>query len=159
MIKEIYKIKIDFDALEKWRDKDRDDIPPTSFIAIYKALGLVEKAVEYQKDHPEFEVIPLDNIFCNTSTHRRLKSFLEEIWATYSLDIDKDDHVYWDTRKWKKGKKHYAKTLKTSIKASLALDFQSYCPGIDDELGVNEIVLGYYVPDEDSEVIVNKEEA
>ena len=148
MFKEIYRMTIDFDALEKWRDKDHDDTPPTSFISIYKALGIIEKALDYQKEHPDFEVIPLDNIYCNAATHQRLKKFLENIWATYSLDIDEDNHVFWDTAKWAKGKKHYAKKLKNIVRASLSLDFVSYCPGIDDELGVNEIVLGALIPEE-----------
>ena len=158
MIKVIYKTKIDFNALEAWRDKDRDDIPPTGFIAVYKALGIAEKAFEYQKEHPEFEVIPLDNIFCNTMTHRLLKKFIEEIWSTYSLDIDDDNHVFWDTKKYAKGKKHYAKKLKAVVRGSLAYDLASYCPGIDDELGVNEIVLGILVPDEGPQEIIEQEE-
>ena len=147
MIQEILKIKIDFDALEQWRDADRDDIPVTNFIGLYKALGIVKAANDYKQDHPDFEVIPLDNIFCNTMTHRLLKKFIEDIWATYSLDIDEDNHVFWDTRKYPKGKKHYAKKLKKIVRSSLAYDFASYCPGIDDDLGVCEIVLGILVPD------------
>ncbi len=153
MIKEIYKTKIDFKKLEQWRDKERDDIPPTNFIAIYKALGIVDAAVNYQKEHEGFEVIPLDNIFCNTMTHRLLKKFIEEIWSTYSLDIDEDNHVFWVTSKWPKGKKHYAKKLKSNARGSIHLDFTSYCPGIDDDLNVGEIVLGVVVPDEEKEQV------
>ena len=149
MIEVIYKTKIDFDALDKWRDSSRGDIPPVSCIGIYKALGIVEKAIEYKEKHPEFEVVPLDNIFCNLSTHKRIREFLKEIWRTYSLKLDADNHIYWDTRKYKKGTKHYVKTLSKTIEASLYDDFVGYAPGIDDNLGVNEIVLGILVPDEE----------
>ena len=74
MIQEIFKVTIDFDKLLKWRDKDRDDIPVCGFIALYKALGIVEAAQNYKKDHPDFEVIPLDNIFFPGSEFRNSKS-------------------------------------------------------------------------------------
>lgn len=147
MIQILYLTKIDFNELEAWRDTERDDIPPTNFIAIYRALGIVDQILEYKKDHPDFEPIPLDNIACNTSTLRRLKSFLEEMWSTYSLNIDADEHIFWDTKKWPKGKKHYAKKIKKTIMASLYDDFRDHCPGIDDELNVNEICFRIYVPD------------
>lgn len=147
MFKEIYKTKIDFDALAEWRDKDRDDIPVSGFIGLYKALGIIQAANDYKKEHEDFEVIPLDNIFCNLSTHQRLKHFIENNWSVYSLDIDADDHVFWDTSKFPKGQKHYAKTLKAAARNAVLYDFASFAPGLDDELGVNEIVLGIVVPD------------
>lgn len=148
MDKIIYKTKVDTDELGKWRDPERDDIPPTSFIAIYKALGIVDAITEYKKDHPDLEVVPVLNVQCNTLTHSVLKKFLENIWAIYSLDIDADNHVFWDTSKWAKGKKHYAKKLKTRIAASLYDDFKNYCPGINDELGVGEIAFVVPQPEE-----------
>lgn len=147
MVQEILKVKIDFDELAKWRDKDRDDIPVNGFISIYKALGIIDAAHNYKKDHPEFEVIPVENIFCNLSTHRRLKAFIEEMWSVYSLDIDGDNHVFWDTSKYPKGKKHYKKKLKAIARTAIQYDFVSFAPGLDDGLGVNEIVLGIVVPD------------
>jgi len=149
MIQEILKVKIDFKKLSEWRDKDRDDIPACGFIGVYKALGIVEAAQNYKKDHPDFEVIPLDNIFCNIATHRRLKHFIEDMWSVYSLDIDADNHVFWDTSKYPKGKKHYAKTIKSTPRAALNYDFASFAPGIDEDLGIDEIVLGISVPDEE----------
>lgn len=147
MIQEILKIKIDFDALEKWRDADRDDLPIVGFVSLYKALGIVQAANDYKKDHPDFEVIPLDNIFCNLSTHRRLKSFIENNWQVFSIDIDRDYHVFWDTSKYAKGKKHYAKKMKAVVRNAVSWDFASYAPGLDEELGVNEIVLGISIPE------------
>ena len=147
MEKEIYRTKIDFDALEAWRDEEHDNIPPIGFLSVYKALGIVAEVDKHTKEDPDFKVVPATNIFCNLSTHRRLKRFLEDIWSTYSLKIESDNTVVWDTKKWKKGKKHYAKTISGVIKNSLLQDFVDYCPGIDDDLGVNEIVFKIEIPD------------
>ena len=147
MRKVLFKTKIDFEALEAWRDEERDNIPPIGFLSVYKALGIVTEIDKYCKEHEDFKVMPDVNIFCNLSTHRRLKKFLEDIWSTYSLKITADNTVAWDTKKWKKGKKHYAKSISGVIKNSLIQDFANYAPGIDDELGVNEIIFAIDEPD------------
>ncbi len=147
MFKEILKIKVDFDALEKWRDPNHDDLPVLGFISLYRALGIVEAATKCQKENPDFEVIPVENIHCNFSTHRRLKSFIENNWKVFSIDIDADEHVFWDTSKFPKGKRHYPKKLKAAARNAVSYDFISHAPGVDDELGVNEIVFGVYEED------------
>lgn len=156
MLQEIFKTTINFDELENWRDPERDDIPVTSFIGFYKAIGIFEKAQEYKKDHPDFEPIPIINIFCNTNTHKAITKFIERMWKIYSLKIDGDNHVVWDTRKWKKGEKHYAKALSKTVHRCLygyRGDFSSYCPGIDGNIPDNEIVLGIILPDEEDTTV------
>ena len=144
----IFKTKIDFKALEQYRDANNDDLPITGFISIYRAIGLLDALIAYRKDHPDFQLCPLDHIFCNISTNKRLKALIEDNWSTFSLDIDSDNHVYWDTKKYPKGTKHYKKKIKAVPKASISQDFIDYCPGIDDDLGVNEIVFMIITPDE-----------
>lgn len=152
MIQEILKVKIDFKKLEKWRDPDLDDIPVASFIGLYKALGIEDALVEYVKDHPDFQVAPLDNIVCNLETHKRLKRFIEENWQVYSIEIDRDCHVFWDTSKYPKGKKHYPRKMKALARNAVFLDFQNYAPGLDNNLEDNEIVFGIQVPDPEVEI-------
>jgi len=55
MFKEILKIKVDFDALEKWRDPNHDDLPVLGFISLYRALGIVDAATKCQEENPEQE--------------------------------------------------------------------------------------------------------
>lgn len=153
MFKEVFKTTIDFKALSKWRLKEKDDIPPVSFLHIYAAIGLADFLTEYKKDHPDVEVVPLDHIHCNTNTHIHLKKFLEDIWSTYSLKLNGDNDVTWDTTKWPKGKKHYAKKLSSRVSVSLDQDYASYCPGIDDDLADNEITLGFLEKDSESDVV------
>ena len=79
-------------------------------------------------------------IFC-VDTQRKL------CYCLYSLEIKGDNEVVWDTKKWPKGKKHYAKRLRKIVQASLAQDLVLYCPAIDDELNVNEICFRIILPD------------
>lgn len=152
MIKEILKVKIDFKELEKWRDPERDNVPAASFIAVYRALGIEDAIAKYAKRHKGFQVAPLDNIVCNLETHKRLKHFIEENWQVYSIDIDKDCHVFWDTSKYPKGTRHYPKTLKATARNAVLLDFQSFAPGLDNNLEDNEIVFGIQVADPEVEI-------
>ena len=153
MMTEIFKVKIDFKALDKWRDKDRDDLPITGYISLYKALGIVDAAHKYKdNDHPDFEVIPLDNIFCNLDTHKKIKNFIEHNWQVFSINIDADEHITWDTKKYPKGTRHYAKKLNAAPRNALIYDFSNYAPGLDNNLADDEIVLGILSPDpEESE--------
>ena len=95
MLQEIYKTTINFEELENWRDPERDDIPVTGFIGFYKAVGIFDKAMEYKKEHPEFEFAPVVNIFCNFNTQKAIKNFIERMWKIYSLKIDGDNHITW----------------------------------------------------------------
>lgn len=153
MEKIIFKTKIDFKELAKYRDPNKDDLPVIGFISLYRAIGLLDAAEKYKAEHPDFfiDITNKSNIVCNFSTQRRLQTFIEDIWKTYSIDIDANEHVFWDTSKFPKGKKHYAKKLKAAARNAVRVDFGMYCPGLDDELGVNEIVLKVYEPDEQSE--------
>ena len=148
MEKELLRIKVDFDKLLDWKDPERDDLPIISYMSFYRATGILDAVVNYKKEDPECEFAAAVNIVCNTITNRRIRSFIEEIWSVYSLDIDNDNHVFWDTKKYAKGTRHYKKTLKKKIKASLWQDFQDYGLGIDDGLGVNEVVFKVFLPDE-----------
>ena len=143
---EIFKTEIDFDALEKWTDSEKDDLPVVGYMSFYRAIGLLDAAKKYAKEHPDFYLYHLDNILCNFMTNRRIKHFIESNWSVYDIDIDADNHTFWDTKKYPKGKKHYEKKIKDRIKKSLNKDFLTYTPGVDDELGVNEIVLVDYIP-------------
>ena len=51
MRKVLFKTKIDFEALEAWRDEERDNIPPIGFLSVYKALGIVTEIDKYCKEH------------------------------------------------------------------------------------------------------------
>ena len=112
---------------------------------------LCEDAIKkYREEDPECQFAAAINIVCNTVTNRRIKAFIEEMWSVYSIDIDNDNHVFWDTKKYGKGVRHYKKTLKSRVKASIWQDFQDYGLGIDDGLGVNEVVFKVFLPDEET---------
>ena len=152
MIQEILKVKIDFKALEKWKDAERDDFPVASFISLYRALGIEDALESYVKEHPDFQVIPVINIVCNLNTHKRLKNFIEKNWQVYSIDIDRDFHVFWDTSKYPKGTKHYPRKMKALARNAVALDFSQYAPGIDNDMKDDEIVFGIPEPDPEVEI-------
>ena len=152
MLKEILKVKIDFKKLSEWRDPERDDIPAVSFIAVYRALGIEDAVAKYAKRHKGFQVAPLDNIVCNLETHKRLKHFIEENWQVYSIDIDRDFHVFWDTSIYPKGKKHYPRKMKALARNAVLLDFGNYAPGLDNTLEDDVIVFGIPAPDPEVEL-------
>ena len=150
MEKIIFKTKIDFKALEKYRDHDKDDLPIIGFISLYRAIGLLDAAQKYKENEdPDFfiDITNKSNIACNLATQKLLKSFIENNWSIYSIDIDANEHVFWDTTKFPKGKKHYKKKLKAVVRNAVKLDYLKHCPGLDDSLGICEIVLKVELPD------------
>lgn len=141
---EITTIKLDFDQLEEWRNQDLDDLPICGFLSLYKACGLMPYIEEYVNSKEHGPIVAADNLTCNFYTLQRLKNFITNNWQVYSLDIKEDNNVIWDTRKWPKGQKHYAKKLRSTIRNSINTDFLNFCPGIDDELSDNIIVFKIY---------------
>lgn len=141
---EIARVNLDFDALEAWRDTTQDDLPICSCFSLYKACGLQDFIKKYSEVHDNAQIIAVDNLFCNINTLERIKKFIIKNWEIYSIDIKEDNHVYWDTKKWKKGQKHYAKKLKAKIRASVNTDFYNFCPGIDEEIEDNVIIFRIY---------------
>ena len=88
----------------------------------------------------------------------KCKQLIEDNWACYSINIEKDNSVFWDTRKWGKNEKHYAKKLSAKIQHSLNLDCIQYCPGIDEELENNVIVFRIYRKPEEISVDSEKKD-
>ena len=147
--KKIKKVKLNFDELEAWTDPTQDDIPVCSFIAVYKASGLMKAIENYVKKNPGFQVCALDNIFANFYTIKRLKNLIEDNWKSRELMIDGDNHVYWDTSRYPKGATHYPKKPKAIVRNCINIDFANYCPGLDDDLEDDVLVFKIYLPDEE----------
>jgi hypothetical protein len=147
---EVGKVVLDFDKLTRWRNKDKDDLPICSCLSLYKASGLEDIIKKYSQEHNGFQVIGLDHLYCNFDTLDKIKEFITKNWQKFSIDIDQDNHVYWDTKKWAKGQEHYLKTLKPKIKTSVLKDFYDYCPGIDEEVEDNIIIFRIYHLEDES---------
>lgn len=130
---ELASAKLDYDALDEWRDAEADGVPVCGFLRLYKACGL-EEAIKAHCDAAGGPIAPADNLVCNLKTMMRLKSFIEGIWETYSIDIDADGHVFWDPLSKYGRLKHYPKKMKARVKASVLFDFANYCPGLDDSV-------------------------
>lgn len=145
----IATVKLDFTELEEWRKEDSDDIPVCSLLSLYTACGIQDSIKDYCKDGEK--VTALDNLACNFTTLQKIKSFIESNWMEYSLDIDADNHVFWDTSKYAKNERHYAKKLKSKIQYSINQDFINFCPGIDDELDDDVLVFRVFFKTEKTE--------
>ena len=155
---ELGRVTLNFEELEAWRNTEADDIPICSFLSLYKACGLEPILEKYFEENNQKQIVALDNLACNFNTLNRCKQLIEDNWACYSINIEKDNSVFWDTKKWGKNEKHYAKKLSAKIQHSLNLDCIQYCPGIDEELENNVIVFRIYQkPEENTETIENKE--
>ena len=135
----IATVKLDFSKLEEGRKTDADDIPICSLLSLYTACGIQDYIKDYCKDGEK--VTALDNLACNFVTLQKLKTFIESNWMEYSLDIDGDNHVFWDTSKYQKNERHYAKKLKAKIQYSINQDFMNFCPGVDEDIEDDVIVF------------------
>lgn len=140
---EIARVKLDFDELADWRNAENDDIPICSCFSLYEASGL-KGAIQKYCEENKAQIVAADNLVCNFYTLQRIKNFITENWQTYSIDIKEDNKVFWDTKRWNKNQKHYAKTLRAKVRNSVNADFVNFCPGIDDELEDNLIVFKIY---------------
>ncbi len=156
----IFEKEIDFSELEKWTDPAKDDFPVISYISFYKAIGLVKAAEDYIKEHPDYYLYTLDSIFCNFTTHKHIKRLIEKNWKVYDIDIKENNAPFWKTTtKYPKGvKRNYEKTLSRRVQESLNKDFATYCPGMDDSLNVNTIILVDYVDVDDEDADNSNEE-
>lgn len=148
---EIFRTEIDFSKLDEWRDSTKDDLPVCGYMSFYRAIGLLDAAKKYNETHPDFYLYHLDSILCNYMTNKAIRRFIEKNWSIYDIDIKEDNNVFWNTRKFPKGTRHYEKRIRERIKQCLAKDFSKFTPGLDDELGVNEIVLVDWVEDTSSD--------
>ena len=148
--KVIAKVDLDFESLDEWRKEEADDIPICSLISFYKACGITKYIEEYKEKEGK-SIVSLDNLACNFKTLQRIKDLIETNWSEYSLDIDKDNHVFWDTRTYEKNERHYAKKLNSRVQNSINQDFLNFCPGVDDELEDNILVFRTYYKSEEKE--------
>ncbi len=129
---ELASAKIDLEALRAWRKPGSDDLPITGFLSLYEALGLEEAIRKHCAGGGQ--IVAIENLACNFYTMRALKRFIEEQWQIYSLDIDGDNHVFWDASSKYGRERHYPKKTRDRVASCVAADFLNYCPGVDDEL-------------------------
>ena len=141
-ILEVERFELDFDMLEQWRNPDFDDLPICGFISLYRAIGVLDRIREYNDTHDkDKQFVPLDNLACNFYTLQRMRNLILDNWSCYSLDIDSDRHVFWDTTRWAKNQKHYKKKLHAKVRNSINIDCANFCPGVDDELEDNILIF------------------
>lgn len=123
-----------------------------SFLHVYEACGLVDIIKNnIEKDQ---QLVPFDNILCNFYTLQRLKEFIKDNWACYSLTIKEDNKIIWSSEKYKQ-QKHYKRKLAKRVIASLNLDTANYCPGVDDDMEDNEIKFVLYEKQEEENKEIN----
>lgn len=142
---EIGRATLDFDALQGWRDVDLDDIPVCSLISLYRASGIMDVLQKYADDHPDTRFCALDNLSCNFYTLQRIRRFITENWRRFSLRLEGDHMIKWDTKRYAKGEAHHLFNLKTKVQNSINYDFASFCPAVDDDLPDNLIVMSIAV--------------
>jgi len=145
---DIVKLKFNLEELEDYIEKE-SGLPIHGFISFYRAIGL-EKYIKEYVDKSGNQVIAFDNIFCNFQTLEAIKTFIKYQWRIYSIDIDGDNHVFWKDDQYNHNK-HYAKHLSEKVEKSLLKDFFSFCPGEDDSMEDNEILLRVYEKIEDGD--------
>ena len=139
IVKDLAKININFDDIDKWR-KGEEEFPVYGFLSFYEACGLEPVVRKYFEEHDNKTMAPFDVIFCNFYTLQRIKNYLKDQWAVYSLDLKGDNQVVWKQSVYGKNK-HYPRRISKKVEHSLLLDVTNYCPGIDDELEDNQIVF------------------
>lgn len=141
----IAEFKLDFDMLEDYKDKDNEDIPICSILHLYQVAGIEPKIREYINATEGVEkIVALDNLKCNFATLIKMRNLIRDNWSMYSISIDADNHVFWDESTYKKGVKHYAKTLSAKVRNSMNADFSTFCPGLDPDVGDDVIVFKVY---------------
>ncbi len=156
---DIYQTTLDFEKLSSWMDPVTN-LPVRGFLSLYEACGLVSKIKEYSASHEDLQFVSIDNIVCNFTTLQAIRNFLAKQWGVYSIDIDGDNHVFWNTKTYPAGTKHYARSLKKKVKASLTQDFMNYGCGTDEELEDNVIIFRVFTKEpvkEEKEDSVNEE--
>lgn len=148
---EIARVDLNFDQLETWTSADEDKIPICSFLSLYEASGMTQAIEQFtQSDSPlvallqEGKIVSLDNLACNFYTMQRMRNLIVDNWSCYGLNIDKDEHIFWDPSKWYPHKKHYKKQVTANIRNSINTDFANFCPRIDDELPDNVLAFRVY---------------
>ena len=137
--RDVAVFKIDLATLEDWKDSSAEALPIRGFISFYEACGIADKVREILEKEGK-TIVPYDNILCNYFTHQAIKNFIKRQWQIYSIDIDRDEHVFWKDDQYGK-EKHYEKNLSSKIESCLTLDFAHYCPGDDDDLEDYTIVI------------------
>lgn len=145
-------IQLDFDAIRKWRDAEKDDLPAYSMLTFYKAAGILDAVKELNGMKP---VAFYDILACNWPTHKKIKNFLEETWQIFSLRFKEKNVVEWNTDKYPKGTQHWARNLSKKVKGSVDVNFMNYCPFINDDLDDDIILIE--IPEESDQVVEAKE--
>ena len=137
---ETYEINLDFDQLAAWRDAEKDDLPVCGMISFFKASGASAIIFEHQ-DRFKDAAAPLDVFACNFYTQQRIKKFIAERWEIFSLSLEGNNKVTWNTRTYNKGEEHYHRRPSKRVTKSLSYDFFSYCPALNDDLPDNVLVV------------------
>ena len=143
-----YRIALDFEAIDNWRDSERDDLPVHGMVSFYKAAGVIDFFKEHKEEFGE-NFAPLDVMDCSYYTQQHIRKFIQDQWEIYSLSLLDHNKVEWNTRTYPKGTKHYHRHPSKKIVKSINVDFLNYCPRLNDDLP--DDVIEFVVPVEEEE--------
>ena len=143
-----YRITLDFDAIDNWRDSERDDLPVHGMVSFYKAAGVIDFFKEHKEEFGE-NFAPLDVMDCSYYTQQHIRKFIQDQWQIYSLSLLDHNKVEWNTRTYPKGTKHYHRHPSKRIVKSVNVDFLNYCPRLNEDLP--DDVIEFVVPVEEEE--------
>lgn len=156
MEKEITRVTLDFDDL---RDKTMpdSDLPLYGMVGVYKVTGIFSIVEKFAKENGFKSVDPKELLFCNLSTMKKLKGIITTNWETFNIDMSEDEKVFWKPGELKTRRKR-AKKMKAKIRNSVNYNFAYFCPGLDEEVPDDVVVVRQYIKDEtdpEPEVIEN----
>lgn len=136
---------IDFGAIAEAKE-GKEGFPLLSYLHVYSWLGFTPFIKQYCEETGE-QVCPVQQIYCNTATHMRLREFLKENWEYYPIGITSDNHPEWK-KNFAKKKFSTPRELSATVRNAVQFDFQNYAPGIKEDLEDGQIIFTDGLPDD-----------
>lgn len=130
---------LDWDKLAEYKDPVLQ-MPVYSMLNLYEVLGVVDVV----KKAGVTNIAALDNLFCNATTQKKIHDFILDNWRYYNITIEGNEDVRWKEGQPKERRK-FAHKPTARVKASVEMDYITYCPGVDDEMEDDVITLGQMV--------------
>lgn len=148
MVKE-KKFTIDFGKIRDQMCPEEPHLPIHGVLDVYRAIGLFDFWVEFLQEAKMESADPKDYLFCNLITMTTLQSTIQNNWETFNIDIIGDDQVIWKPNDLKTRRKR-GKKLKAKVRNSVHLDFNRYCPALDDNIEDVDVII-FRLPEEKPE--------
>ena len=142
----------DFSLLEAWRKDNVDKFPILSLLHVYEAVGLADEVRAIRKEIPDFQLCPIEHLFCNFDTLEKIRKLIRDNWEHFNLQMDSEGNISWIPNQPHDPRK-FGRKMKARVRDSVLFDQNNFCPNLDPAVDDDTLVF-FFNPNDKKETLV-----